>query len=120
METYYFVEELPLALEYGMTPHQFWDEDADLFYAYQQAYINKLHKQAHVQATYNSLATYLGIANAFREKGAEYIQYPKEEVFNPFAKIEEKEKSYINTIDTSINNNGLYKIKRNFYQERSD
>lgn len=120
METYYFVEELPLALECGMTPEQFWYDDPDLFNAYQLAYINRLHKQSHIQATYNSLATYLGIANAFREKSTEYMQFPKEEVYNPFAKIKEKEKTYINTIDTSVNNNGLYKIKRNFSKERSE
>lgn len=118
METYYFVEELPLALEYGMTPHEFWNEDCDLFYAYQKAYINKLHANAYVQGLYNELAHAIALANSFKKKEDKLIEYPKEQVFNPFNQQQEKEKTFIQQIDTSQNNNGLYNLKQMLSERR--
>ncbi len=111
METYYFVEELPLALEYGMTLDEFWNEDCDLLYAYQKAYINKLHTNAHIQGLYNELSYRIAIANSFKKKDDKPVEYPKEQVFNPFEQQKERNKSFIENIDTSQNNNGLYNLK---------
>ena len=118
METYYIVEELPLALEYGMTSNDFWNEDCDLFYAYQKAYINKLHTNAHIQGLYNNLAFSIALGNVFKKKGEKPIEYPKEQVFSPFNKKEEKEKTFVETIDTSKNNNGLYNLKQMLGERR--
>lgn len=118
METYYIVEELPLALEYGMTPHEFWEEDCELFYAYQKAYINKSHTQAYLQGLYNELAYSIAIANSFRKRTDKPIEYPKEQVFNPFNQKQEKQKTFVEQIDTSQNNNGLYNLKQMLGERR--
>lgn len=113
METYYFVEELPLALEYGMSPHQFWEEDIDLFYAYQKAYVNRVHNQAHLIGMYNELAYSVTMANAFRQKNSDVVSYPKEDVYNPLkTQAKDKEKTFIESLDTTENNNQLYNIKK--------
>lgn len=118
MEDYYFFEELPLALEYGMTPQQFWEEDEDLFYVYQQAYINQKHNEAHLIGLYVELAVEIGINNLFAKK-SEKQNYPYEDVYNPLKANKEKtEKSLLSTIDTSKNNNGIYSIKKMIEERR--
>lgn len=118
METYYIVEELPLALEYGMTPHDFWNEDCDLLYAYQKAYINKLHTNAHIQGLYNELSVRIAIANSFKKPEDKIVEYPKEQVFNPFNEKKEKEKTFVEQIDTTQNNNNLYNLKHMLSERR--
>lgn len=121
METYYFVEELPLALEYGMSPHQFWEEDIDLFYAYQKAYVNRVHNQAHLIGLYNELAFSVTMANAFRNKNSDVVPYPKEDVYNPLkTKAKDKEKTFIESLDTTENNNQLYNIKKILEERRKN
>lgn len=121
METYYFVEELPLALEYGMSPHQFWEEDIDLFYAYQKAYVNRVHNQAHLIGLYNELAYSVTMANAFRQKNSDVVSYPKEDVYNPLkTQAKDKEKTFIESLDTSENNNQLYNIKKILEERRKN
>lgn len=119
METYYFVEELPLALECGMTPQQFWDEDPDLLFAYRKAYVERNHTIAHIQGAYNNLAYGIALANAFKDKKDKSINYPSEDIFNPFKQKEEKEKSLILKIDTTQNNNGLYHLKKKIRKEEN-
>jgi hypothetical protein len=118
LEDYYFFEELPLALEYGMTPQQFWEEDEDLFYVYQQAYVNKKHNEAHLIGLYVELAIEIGVNNLFAKK-SEKQNYPYEDVYNPLKANKEKtEKSLLSTIDTSKNNNGIYSIKKMIEERR--
>lgn len=118
MEDYYFLEELPLALEYGMTPSQFWDEDEDLLYVYQEAYVNKKHNEAHLIGLYVELAIEIGINNLFAKEN-EKQKYPYESVYNPLkAKEKTQEKSLLSTIDTSKNNNGIYSIKKMIEERR--
>lgn len=113
METYYYVEELPLAIEYGMSIDEFWNGDIELFYAYQKAYINKLHKQSHIQGLYISLALNITYSNMFKKNSQQSTEYPKYDVYNPFLQnINKNNNSYISKIDTSTNNNELYQIKK--------
>jgi hypothetical protein len=114
LEHFYFCEELPLALEYGMTPHEYWDEDEDLFLAYQKAYYNRLHKQAYLQGLYNYDAQVTALANAMRDpkKTPKPYEYHSKDVYNPFNEENNKPKGYINTIDNTENNNKLYSIKK--------
>lgn len=119
METYYYVEELPLAIEYGMSIYEFWNEDIDLFYAYQKAYVNKTHSQAHIQGAYFNLAISIALSNAFKGKNDKEINYPKEDVFNPFKQEKtENKNSVIANIDTSKNNKDLYQIKKRIEERR--
>lgn len=112
MELYYFNEELPLSLEYGMTPHQFWDEDIDLFYAYEKAYIDRIHRMSFLQGRYIFDAITIATNNVFKGKNEKASEYHSEDVYNPFkTEIGKKESKYINSIDTKKSNNGLNNIK---------
>lgn len=112
------VEELPLALEYGMSLDDFWNGDCDLIYAYQKAYINKMHNTAYVNSLYNKVAYEVCLANAFRKKGTKATKFPTEAIFNPFSQKQKQEKSYIQSIDTTNNNNGLYNLKAMIEERR--
>lgn len=111
METYYYVEELPLAIEYGMPIDEFWNGDIELFYAYQKAYINRLHRQSHIQGLYMNLALNVTYSNMFKKNNQKETEYPKFDVYNPFLQ-NINNNSYISKIDTSTSNNELYQIKK--------
>ena len=112
--TYY--DLLALAIEYGMTPKEFWEDDIQLLYVYQKAYINRLHKQTHLQGLYNELAFGVVVGRAFSKKNSKKMQYPKEDVYNPFKqenkKIEQKSKPQ----EMSIND--MYQLKKKFMERR--
>lgn len=74
----YYYDLLSLAIEYGMTPKQFWEEDIELFYCYQNAYLNRIHTQCHTQGLYNSIALGVVLGNMLKKKGTKDIEYPKE------------------------------------------
>lgn len=119
MEEYYYFEELPLALQYGMNEEQFWDGRCDLIYVYEKAYINRIHTEAYLQGAYVEIALSTTMANMFRKKGAKPIAYPSEAILNPFNKKNvEKSNSYLKSIDTTKNNNGLYQIKAKIEERR--
>lgn len=123
METYYYVEELPLAIEYGMSIDEFWNGDIDLIFIYQKAYINRLHKQSHIQGLYTKLALELAMSNAFKRKEDKYINFPNQDIYNPFNNsidiINDNEK-LVNKIDVSKNNNELYQLKAKLKERRKE
>ena len=47
---------MPLAIQYGMTPSQFWNSTESEFEAYQKAYINDMHEKAWLNNAYLSIA----------------------------------------------------------------
>ena len=75
---------LPKAIQYGMTPEQFWNDDGTLYYAYEKAYVTKLHTESHIQGMYNYLALETIFSNAFAKKGSKKVEYPTEAVFSPY------------------------------------
>lgn len=114
------MEELPLALEYGMSVDEFWNGDPDLIHAYREAYINKLHRQAHIQGLYNFNAYSVVLSNAFSKREGKKAEYPKTDIYNPLnEKNNSKEKTFVETIDTTKNNNGLYQLKRIISERRN-
>lgn len=114
LELYYFNEEFPFALKYGMTPHQFWEEDKDLFYVYQKAYTDKIHEEAFLNGRYVYDAISMVISNCFKGKNDKPIEYYNEDVYNPFKTLNTKTGNYINTLDTKKNNNALNNLKERF------
>lgn len=123
MESYFFNEELPLAIEYGMPLDEFWNGEYDLFFAYQKAYINKVHRQCHIQGLYNQMALMSVMGNMFKKKDAKPIEYPKEDVFNPFksSNIESNNnQTLLSSIDTTKSNRELYQIKKMLKERRND
>lgn len=102
-----------------MTEHQFWYGECCLLQIYEKAYINRIHNEAYVQGAYFNLALSVAMSNAFRKQGTKAVEYPNEDVFNPFkANKESKPKSYISSIDTSKSNKGLYQIKKMIEERR--
>lgn len=82
LEEYYYDTLFPLAIEYGMAPHQFWDEDMRLFDVYQKAYIMRLHNQGHISGLYVYEAFGIAYSNAWGNgKKLEYPNNPH----SPFA-----------------------------------
>ena len=86
------------ALEYGMTPKQFWEEDEELFIVYQEAYINKVHTKAHIEGLYIFEAltdvvsnVLMGMSKKGKTQKPKY--YPSEPIYNPLLKgnIDKKE-----------------------------
>lgn len=77
LDTYYY-DLLEQAIEYGMTPKQFWEEDIELFFCYRNAYMKRVHTQCHIQGLYNFMAYSITVANMFKKNKSEKIDYPKE------------------------------------------
>lgn len=80
--TDYFVKYLlPLALQYGMTPSDFWREDPELLDSYHIFYKNK-RNEIDAEEWKMGLYVYTGVqtalANAFRKSGTPPAKYPKE------------------------------------------
>ena len=90
-EIYY--QLLENAIEYGMTPKQFWEDDIEEYYCYQYAYLKKLHNTCHTQGLYNYVALSIALGNAFREKNKKPLEYPQENILATRLKeIEQEQK----------------------------
>lgn len=75
-----FRHALPLALLYGMTPEQFWDDDPSLFAAYRKKAElrgERVNREAHLMGAYTYLAinACAPILRAF-SKAKKAIDYP--------------------------------------------
>lgn len=74
---------LPLAIEYGMSVKEFWENDPDLFWAYRFSYINKQKKEqeimntkAWLQGAYIYEAVSVALSNAFSKTKSTYSKEP--------------------------------------------
>lgn len=74
----YYYDILEQAIEYGMTPKQFWEEEVEMFFCYRNAYLQRLHNQCHIQGLYNFMAYSISIANMFKKNKSDKIEYPKD------------------------------------------
>lgn len=74
----YYYDLLEQAIEYGMTPKQFWEEEVEMFFCYRNAYLQRLHNQCHIQGLYNFMAYSISIANMFKKNKSDKIDYPKD------------------------------------------
>lgn len=111
-----YYDLLSMAIEYGMTPNQFWYDDIQLLYIYQKAYINRLHRQTHLQGLYNELAFSVVIGKAFSKRENKKINYPKEDVYNPFKQENKKVERKQPTQQMSMND--MYQLKKKFMERR--
>lgn len=89
-------KQLPIALAMGMTPHQFWDEEVTLFWAYEKANRIKRRQEdaaAWMQGFYNGRAFADVLSAAFAKKGQKHESvYPKKPVFTDDPERAEKKK----------------------------
>lgn len=86
----YYYDLLEQAIEYGMTPKQFWEEDIELFYCYRNAYIKRTHYQYHTLGLYNVVALGTVLGNMFKKQGTKNIEYPKDNLLETNIKEIEK------------------------------
>ena len=95
---------LPLAIEYGMSIKDFWENDPELFWAYRFSYINKLKREneekqynAWLQGLYFYDGISIALANSFGKANFKYPQVPYgyEEKNKDIPKLTEKEKAVI-------------------------
>lgn len=77
----YYYDLLEKAIEYGMTPKQFWEEDIELFYCYRNAYIKRTHTQCHIQGLYNNIALSVTLNNILSDK-KDKAEYPNETLYD--------------------------------------
>ena len=72
----FYEERLPQAIQYGMTPEQFWYGDIRLIGAYEKAYYRDVLYKGWVQGNYNHIGYGVVMAKAFAKKGEKVDDYP--------------------------------------------
>lgn len=72
-----------MAITYGMSVKEFWEDDPDLFWAYRFSYYNKMKIQqeifnndAWLQGAYFHEAVSVALCNAFSKKKVQYSEHP--------------------------------------------
>lgn len=86
-----------MAITYGMSVKEFWEDDPDLFWAYRFSYFNKLkfereifNNNAWLQGAYFHEAITVALCNAFGKQKVKYSEKPYG--FNERAEITEEQK----------------------------
>ncbi len=81
--TDWFYDLLPMAITYGMSVKEFWEEDPDLFWAYRFSYIERIkfenedkNQTAWLQGAYIYEAVSIALANAFSKQKLNYSKLP--------------------------------------------
>lgn len=74
----YYMTLLKNALKYGMKKEEFWKDNIQDYFVYEEAYVEKIHEQSHIQGLYNYIAIETICANLFKKKGEKTSEYPKE------------------------------------------
>lgn len=68
---------LPFSLECGITYVEFWEEDTDILELRMKAYVNRVHREAHIQGSYIRDALISVLAPMFSKKvNAKDVEYP--------------------------------------------
>lgn len=80
---------MPAAIEYGMTPEQFWLDDMKLFDVYCKAYYRRLHNQSFVQAQYFDYSIAVELSNMWKKKGDKFDKF-LEKPYDPFEQKQNK------------------------------
>lgn len=71
-----------MALEFGMTSKEFWQDDPNLFSSYRTFYINKYKKQSEIDnnnawlfGLYNNMALNVSLSNMWKKEGEKPSMY---------------------------------------------
>lgn len=86
-----------------MSFQEFWHSEIEVYYAYELAYIEKLHETNHLQGYYNYLALQTIFSNMFKKSGEKEEEYPKENLYILYQK-ERENKTNENNKNSSFNN----------------
>ena len=75
LEEYFMDYLFPMALEFGMTSKEFWQDDPNLFSSYRTFYINKYKKQSEIDnnnawlfGLYTNIALNTSLSNMWKKK----------------------------------------------------
>ena len=105
-----------MAITYGMSVKEFWEDDPDLFWAYRFSYFTKLKSEqetfnnnAWLQGAYFHEAITVALCNAFSKQKVEYSKKPygtdtKEEYKSESEKITAKLKGRVAEIQNIFKN----------------
>ena len=99
----YYLTLLKNALKYGMTRDEFYNNNLKEYYCYEEAYIEKIHEQSHIQGLYSYIALQTIASNLLSKKGEKPLEYPKKDLY-----LQEKE-SNINNKTKKITKDNLHK-----------
>ena len=101
------------ALKYGMSKEDFWNGgDYKDYFIYEEAYLERLHEQTHIQGYYNFIAFNTCLQNAFidKKKGDKALEYPSNNLYQE--SIKNANKTLENT------NKGKTKVTRENIQQK--
>lgn len=108
MQDSYWEEYLPMALECGMSPTQFWNGEPRLLNSYIRKHkleLDEFNYKSWLLNLYTYDAVSVSIAQVFGDKKAKYFDKPIEELYanNKTISKEEKEKTIQNTYRNQVN-----------------
>ena len=76
-----FNRYFPIYLSYGMSSHEYWDEEPELATAYREAHelrLDRKNQELWLEGVYMKKALESTVGNMFLKKGAKPMEYPKE------------------------------------------
>lgn len=121
-----------MAITYGMSVKEFWEDDPDLFWAYRFSYFTKLKSEqetfnnnAWLQGAYFHEAITVALCNAFSKQKVEYSKKPygtdpKEEYKSESEKITAKLKGRVAEIQNIFKNSTIEKGKSEKVGEKAN
>lgn len=87
----YYNELYKNAIKYGITKKEFWEElEWQDYFIYEEAYLEKLHEQTHLQGYYNYLAFSTIYANMFNKDKSKIESYPTSNLYLQFKDNKDK------------------------------
>lgn len=121
-----------MAITYGMSVKEFWEDDPDLFWAYRFSYFTKLKSEqetfnnnAWLQGAYFHEAITVALCNAFSKQKVEYSKKPygtdqKEEYKSESKKLMAKLKGRVTEIQNIFKNSTTEKGKSEKVGEKAN
>ena len=114
----YYGDLLKNALKYGMSRNDFWyGDDYKDYFLYEEAYLEKLHEQTHIQGYYNYIAFNVVLSNAFmdKKKGDKPLEYPKTNIYTAskekrFKSVSHNAKSNVKITKDNLNEIHIYRL----------
>ena len=112
----YYNELFKNALKYGMSRNDFWNGyDYKEYFIYEEAYLERLHEQTHIQGYYNYIAFNTIISNAFmdRKKGNKPLEYPIDNIYQESKQKAVKGLKNTNKSKTKITRENIQEVYMN-------
>lgn len=112
----YYNEIFKNALKYGMSKEDFWNgADWKDYFIYEEAYLERLHEQTHIQGYYNFIAFSTVMSNAFmdKNKGNKPLEYPVNNIYHESKEKLAKGVKTTNKGNLKLNKDNLQQVYMN-------